>query len=250
MVNFTSSLNFKSLSFLFIFLGTINAFQLTLNNGRINFLKAPSTKNRNSRQNDYAYGSPHSSDTTLSSSSTNSVIISRRSAFVASSLLISGAFLLEDANAAPPIAIISEELGYFPVTNQAGETIYVPARVKRQSTDQAIALAKHLSQSGAIMYGAYWCPHCSRQKEMFGSEAWSYIKYIECSAKGYAYGGPKMCAPALENGFPTWKFSKDNIASGEMALGRIADLSAYKGSFDSSLETPLPTSMGSSAACS
>jgi len=48
------------------------------------------------------------------------------------------------ANAAPPMAVIAEELGYFPVTNRNGDTIYVSARVKRHSTEQAVALAEHL----------------------------------------------------------------------------------------------------------
>lgn len=48
------------------------------------------------------------------------------------------------ASAAPPIAIIAEELGYFPVTNRAGETVYVAARVKRKSSEQSIKLAQHL----------------------------------------------------------------------------------------------------------
>ena len=38
------------------------------------------------------------------------------------------------AVAAPPIAIIAEELGYFPVTNADGETVYVPKRIQRPST--------------------------------------------------------------------------------------------------------------------
>lgn len=252
-VNSTISLIcFKSLSLLLIFLGIISAFQPTHSkNGNI-YYEASSVNNGKFNRNvhRYLHGSNHSSDANLSPSCTSSVSISRRSTLIASFLLIAKSLQPKEANAAPPIAIISEELGYFPVTDSKGRTIFIPARVKRKSTDQAIALAKHLSQSGAVMYGAYWCPHCSRQKEIFGGEAWSHIKYVECSPKGYEYGGAKMCAPALENGFPTWKFSKEKFVSGEMPLGRIAELSAYKGSFDSSLETPLPSSMGNAAACS
>lgn len=66
---------------------------------------------------------------------------------IASSTVI-GRFKKENdlrvASAAPPIAIIAEELGYFPVTNRHGKTTYVPARVKRSSTDQAVLLAKYL----------------------------------------------------------------------------------------------------------
>ena len=89
--------------------------------------------------------------------------------------------------AAPPIAIIAEEMGYFPVTNKGGDTVYIPAKIKRSSTDQAIALANHLKSRGSVMYGAYWCPHCQHQKELFGKEAWALIDYVECSPKGYYY---------------------------------------------------------------
>ena len=58
------------------------------------------------------------------------------------------------AQAAPPIAVIAEELGYFPVQNRAGDLVYVPKRVQRESSDQAIELAKKMSEKGAVMYGA------------------------------------------------------------------------------------------------
>ena len=51
---------------------------------------------------------------------------------------------VQQAVAAPPIAIIAEELGYFPVTNRAGETVYIPAKVRRKSSEQSVKLAQHL----------------------------------------------------------------------------------------------------------
>lgn len=64
----------------------------------------------------------------------------------------------EAAQAAPPIAVIAEELGYFPVTNAEKETVYVPRRIKRESSEQAVKLARKLRESGAVIYTAYWCP--------------------------------------------------------------------------------------------
>lgn len=109
------------------------------------------------------------------------------------------------ANAAPPIAIIAEELGYFPVTNRYGDTIYIPANVKRSSSTQSIQLASYLKESGARMFGAYWCPHCQNQKETFGKEAWTKIPYVECSTKGYGYDATKVWKKGID-GFPTWVF--------------------------------------------
>ena len=144
------------------------------------------------------------------------------------------------SNAAPPFAIMEEELGYFPVTDErSGDTVMVPSKVKRQSTDQAIALAKYLDSSGASMYGAYWCPHCSRQKELFGKEAWKYISYTECAPKGYKSQYASCLAKEVE-GYPTWKFANGKEQSGEMELVDIAKLSGYKKKFDASLETGVP----------
>jgi len=50
------------------------------------------------------------------------------------------------ARAAPPISVIAEELGYFPVTNKAGETVFIPSKVKRSSTQQSIEFSKYLQQ--------------------------------------------------------------------------------------------------------
>ena len=55
------------------------------------------------------------------------------------------------------------------------------------------------------MYGAYWCPHCAHQKELFGAEAWSLIPYVECSLKGFYYDNSKV-----ENIFS--KIDKFNMA--------------------------------------
>eukprot|EP01083_Nonionella_stella_P208630 756947_1 len=157
----------------------------------------------------------------------------------------------QPANAAPPFAIMAEEMGYFPIKDErTGETMMVPAKAKRQSTDQAIALAKYLQSSGrgaggATMYGAYWCPHCSRQKELFGAEAWKYVSYVECAPKGYK----SQYATCLEkgvDGYPSWKFGNGESQGGEMELADIAKLSGFRGKFDAKLETGVPPLGGGS----
>jgi len=162
--------------------------------------------------------------------------------FTSSATLLLTSSIPQLANAAPPFAIMQEELGYFPIKDDNGETYMVPSKIKRTSTDQAISLAKYLSSSnnkgkrGATMYGAYWCPHCQRQKELFGYEAFQYINYIECSPKGYKndFG---MCINDGIEGYPYWKFDMNGSSqSGEMELIDIAKKSGYKGKFDDELE--------------
>ncbi|MDX2243587.1 MAG: hypothetical protein NW224_23145 [Leptolyngbyaceae cyanobacterium bins.302] len=67
------------------------------------------------------------------------------------------------------------------------------------------ALASHLKKVGAKMYGAYWCPHCTRQKEMFGS-AFQGIDYVECDPRG-ANPRPNLCKEAGIKGYPTWEIN-------------------------------------------
>lgn len=140
------------------------------------------------------------------------------------------------AMAAPPISVIAEELGYFPIQNRDGQVMYVPKKVQRQSSDQAIELAKKMKEKGISMYGAFWCPHCSRQKEIFGKEAWAYIDYVECAPKGYGYKG--TCKNV--DGYPTFRDKRGRINfSGERPLEFLAKEVGFQG-FDSSLEDEVP----------
>mmetsp|Transcript_13787 Transcript_13787/g.28430 ORF Transcript_13787/g.28430 Transcript_13787/m.28430 type:complete len:215 (-) Transcript_13787:55-699(-) len=157
---------------------------------------------------------------------------------VLSAGLLDGVVSPPPASAAPPISVIAEELGYFPVSKD-GDVIYVPKRVSRKSSAQAIELAKVLREKGVTMYGAYWCPHCSRQKELFGAEAWSIMNYVECSPKGYGFQGQKMCKGV--DGYPTIKDRTGRIVnvSGERPLEFLAQQVKFS-NFDPSLEEELP----------
>lgn len=99
-----------------------------------------------------------------------------------------------------------------------------------------IALAKHLTQMGAKMYGAYWCPHCHDEKELFGKEAFSQINYIECAPDG-KNSQTALCqkmGPEIEKktgqpfGFPTWEIN-GQFVSGTQSLDKLADVSGYTG---------------------
>ena len=56
------------------------------------------------------------------------------------------------------------------------------------------ALARHLREKGAVMYGAHWCPHCSEQKALFGDAA-KDVPYVECAADT-VNGRPDLCEKA------------------------------------------------------
>lgn len=109
--------------------------------------------------------------------------------------------------------------------------------VKDKSSEEQIALAKHLKEVGAIMYGAYWCPHCYDQKKLFGVEALADMPYIECDPKGKS-GQPEVCQAKLKEaeqqlkkqaGFPTWEIN-GKFYSGAHSLQDLAEFSGYDGS--------------------
>ena len=65
------------------------------------------------------------------------------------------------------------------------------------------ALATHLRDSGARFYGAYWCPACQEQKELFTASV-DRLPYIECTPEGRS--GPRAvdCLTRNIGQYPTW----------------------------------------------
>lgn len=80
--------------------------------------------------------------------------------------------------------------------------------------------AKCLDDSGTKMYGAYWCPHCSNQKELFGASA-KHIPYVECDPRGNN-ADKAACDAAGVQGFPTWVFPDGTRISGETSLRQLS----------------------------
>ncbi|MDX2245023.1 MAG: hypothetical protein NW224_30470 [Leptolyngbyaceae cyanobacterium bins.302] len=94
------------------------------------------------------------------------------------------------------------------------------------ANEATTALADHLTQTGAKMYGTYWCPYCNRQEELFGN-AVSKLQVIECDPKG-ENAQPQLCAQANVNSFPTWEIG-GKLYPGLQSLDELATLSGYKG---------------------
>lgn len=78
-----------------------------------------------------------------------------------------------------------------------------------------------ITQSGAKFYGAFWCPHCKEQKEMF-SHATSSLPYIECSTPD-GNGQTQVCIDAGIKGYPTWEFKNGDRVSGVQTLATLAE---------------------------
>ena len=64
--------------------------------------------------------------------------------------------------------------------------------------------ARCLTDRGVKMYGAFWCPHCTEQKEKFGA-SFQYAPYVECGVKGQTSGKTQVCQDAGIQHYPTWQ---------------------------------------------
>lgn len=86
-------------------------------------------------------------------------------------------------------------------------------------------LAEYLSSTGAKMYGAYWCPHCARQKQLFGNAA-QLVPYVECDARG-ANAQIALCDQAAISAYPTWQI-RGEFYLGVQPLKQLAILSGFE----------------------
>ena len=106
----------------------------------------------------------------------------------------------------------------------------MPPAVIAISSPEKIKLAEHLTKEGAVMYNAYWCPHCHDQKEMFGKEASKKLNLVECAKDGFN-NKRELCEAKGITGFPSWEIN-GSIDSGVKSLEELAELSNYKDSTD------------------
>ena len=85
-------------------------------------------------------------------------------------------------------------------------------------------LATCIKDSGAIFYGAFWCPHCQKQKAMFGTAA-KLLPYVECSTPDGS-GQTEVCKTAGVVSYPTWLFKNGMKLTGEIQLSELAKQTA------------------------
>jgi len=88
--------------------------------------------------------------------------------------------------------------------------------LRRKHDSRMDAFAQCLGAKGAKMYGAYWCPHCADQKELFGS-SFQFAPYVECGIKG-SRNEAQVCVDAGVKRFPTWTFADGAKVEGEHTL--------------------------------
>ena len=69
------------------------------------------------------------------------------------------------------------------------------------SNGAQVSLARRLRERGVLFYGAWWCPACFRQKNLFGQEAGNQLPYIECEKTD---ADRQRCERVGIKAYPTW----------------------------------------------
>jgi thiol-disulfide isomerase/thioredoxin len=103
----------------------------------------------------------------------------------------------------------------------AAGTSVASTTVLATSDSKVVQLAQCMKESGAVFYGAFWCPHCMRQKELFGEEAMSALAYVECSTSD-GKSQTQICKDKKIESYPTWEFKDGSRVTGEQSLTTLA----------------------------
>lgn len=102
----------------------------------------------------------------------------------------------------------------------------------RASTAEQVALGNHLRAAGAIFYGAWWCPACFQQKNLFGKEAGNRLPYVECDPKTPPPPRPgegrQRCLAAGIRAFPTWVMPGRPRLEGVQTISELAAWSGFR----------------------
>jgi hypothetical protein len=99
------------------------------------------------------------------------------------------------------------------------------------STTEQQALSAHLRAKGAIFYGAWWCPACFQQKNLFGKEAGNNLPYVECDKTD---DGRARCMAAKIRAFPTWELAGKERREGVQTIEELKVWSGFRSGGDHS----------------
>lgn len=91
------------------------------------------------------------------------------------------------------------------------------------STAEQLALVEHLRRQGALFYGAWWCPACFKQKNLFGQQAGNRLPYVECEKTEEQR---QRCQRAGIAAYPTWVLGTQSV-EGVQSLQELAKWSGF-----------------------
>jgi len=92
------------------------------------------------------------------------------------------------------------------------------------STAEQVALVEHLRRQGVLFYGAWWCPACFKQKNLFGQQAGNQLPYVECEKTEEQR---ERCERAKIQAYPTWVMGTQRL-EGVQTLQRLGEWSGFQ----------------------
>jgi hypothetical protein len=116
-----------------------------------------------------------------------------------------------------------------PAPQPASTTPTIGEALQPSSAEQ-LALGDWLRQRGAIFYGAWWCPACFQQKNLFGKQAGNRLPYVECDKDET---GRQRCVAANVRAFPTWVLGSQRL-EGVQTVEELKTWSGFPGAGGSS----------------
>lgn len=93
------------------------------------------------------------------------------------------------------------------------------------STADQLALVEHLRRKGVLFYGAWWCPACFKQKNLFGQEAGNQLPYVECEKTEEQR---ERCGKVRIAAYPTWVMGSERL-EGVQTLDDLRRWSGFGG---------------------
>lgn len=94
----------------------------------------------------------------------------------------------------------------------AFQTWFLQTRSVKQAN--LAPLAQCMTDEGVVMYGAFTCSACARQKQIFG-DSFEYIKEVECDPRGKD-AQPELCLSKDIRKTPTWVREQEGAEKGRL----------------------------------
>ena len=144
-------------------------------------------------------------------------------------IFISVSPMIAEASWWNPISWFKKSTPITPVVNMVknvssqnkGDIKKIPDKENVNSIVLSLSLAQCLKDKGAVFYGAFWCPHCQKQKALFGDSV-KYLPYVECSTPD-GKNQTEVCKNNNITGYPTWKFKDGTELTGEVSFENLAN---------------------------
>ncbi len=81
--------------------------------------------------------------------------------------------------------------------------------------------AQCLTNNNVKYFGAFWCPNCQKQNDLFGKSK-KFIDYTECSTPN-GQNQLQVCKDAGITAYPTWEFADGSRLLGVLSFETLSE---------------------------